>query len=97
MDATGNPDQPPAKSRPAVCDFSAGVHLYGAVMTALYDRERTGQGRVAEVAMQDATYATLASNLGMQNRFARLLKHSLVHLNLLVRPVARTSMVKTSL
>jgi CoA:oxalate CoA-transferase len=67
MDATGNPDQPPAKSRPAVCDFSAGVHLYGAVMTALYDRERTGQGRVAEVAMQDATYASLASNLGMHH------------------------------
>jgi CoA:oxalate CoA-transferase len=67
MDATGYPDQPPVKSGPAVCDFSAGVHLYGAVMTALYERERTGQGRVVEVAMQDAIYASLASNLGMHH------------------------------
>ncbi len=65
MDVTGFPDQPPVKSGPAVCDFSAGVHLYGAIVTALYARERTGQGRVVEVAMQDAIYASLASNLGM--------------------------------
>jgi formyl-CoA transferase len=43
----------------------AGIHLYAAIMTALYERERTGQGRVVEVSMQDATYASLASNLGM--------------------------------
>ncbi len=65
MDVTGFPDQPPVKAGGAVCDFSAGVHLYGAVMTALYERERTGRGRVVEVAMQDAIYASLASNLGM--------------------------------
>lgn len=62
---TGFPDQPPVKSGPAVCDFSAGVHLYGAIMTALFERERTGRGRVVEVSMQDAIYASLASNLGM--------------------------------
>src|ERR1700710_2452756 len=43
----------------------AGIHLYAAIMTALYERERTGKGRVVEVSMQDATYASLASNLGM--------------------------------
>jgi CoA:oxalate CoA-transferase len=62
---TGYPDQPPVKSGPALCDFFAGVHLYGAVATALYERERTGLGRVVEVAMQDAVYASMASNLGM--------------------------------
>jgi formyl-CoA transferase len=67
MDVTGFPDQPPVKSGPAVCDFSAGVHLYGAVMTALFERERTGLGRVVEVAMQDAIYASLASNIGMHH------------------------------
>lgn len=65
ISVTGFPDQPPVKSGPAVCDFSAGIHLYAAVMTALYERERTGRGRVVEVAMQDAIYASLASNLGM--------------------------------
>jgi CoA:oxalate CoA-transferase len=65
IDSTGYPDQPPVKSGAALCDFMAGIHLYGAIMTALYERERTGRGRVVEVSMQDATYASLASNLGM--------------------------------
>jgi formyl-CoA transferase len=65
ISVTGYPDQPPVKSGPALCDFSAGIHLYAAVMTALYDRERTGRGSIVEVAMQDAIYCSLASNLGM--------------------------------
>jgi formyl-CoA transferase len=65
INSTGYPDQPPVKSGAALCDFMAGIHLYGAIMTALYERERTGRGRVVEVSMQDATYASLASNLGM--------------------------------
>ena len=65
INSTGFPDQPPVKSGAAMCDFSAGIHLYAAVLTALYERERTGKGRVVEVSMQDATYASLASNYGM--------------------------------
>ena len=65
INSTGFPDQPPVKAGAAICDFMAGIHLYGAIMTALYERERTGRGRVVEVSMQDATYASLASNLGM--------------------------------
>ena len=65
INSTGFPDQPPVKAGAALCDFSAGIHLYAAIMTALYERERTGRGRVVEVSMQDATYASLASNLGM--------------------------------
>jgi formyl-CoA transferase len=65
MNSTGFPEQPPVKSGAALCDFSAGIHLYAAIMTALYERERTGKGRVVEVSMQDAIYASLASNYGM--------------------------------
>jgi CoA:oxalate CoA-transferase len=65
INSTGFPDQPPVKAGAAVCDFMAGIHLYAAIMMALYERERTGVGRVVEVSMQDATYITLASNLGM--------------------------------
>jgi formyl-CoA transferase len=65
IDSTGFPDQPPVKSGAAMCDFMAGIHLYGAIMTALFERERTGVGRTVEVSMQDSTYASLASNLGM--------------------------------
>jgi formyl-CoA transferase len=65
LEITGYPDQPPVKCGPAVCDFAAGTHLYGAIVTALFERERTGRGRVVEVAMQDAIYASMASNIGM--------------------------------
>ena len=65
INCTGYPDQPPVKAGAAICDFMAGIHLYAAIMTALYERERTGKGRVVEVSMQDATYCSLASNLGM--------------------------------
>jgi len=65
MSITGFPDRPPVKAGPAIVDFSAGVHLYGALMTALYEREKTGVGRLVEVSMQEAVYATLSSSLGM--------------------------------
>ena len=65
MHVTGFPDRPPVKAGPAVCDFFGGVHLYGAIMTALYEREKTGVGRLVEVSMQEAVYASLSSNLGL--------------------------------
>ena len=65
MSITGFPDRPPVKAGPALCDFFAGVHLYGAIATALYEREETGVGRLVEVAMQDAVYASLSSSLGL--------------------------------
>ena len=65
MNVTGFPDRPPVKAGPALCDFFGGVHLYGAIVTALYEREKTGVGRLAEVSMQEAVYASLASNLGL--------------------------------
>jgi len=65
MSVTGYADRPPVKAGPAICDFFGGVHLFGAVMTALYEREKTGVGRLVEVSMQEAVYASLSSNLGL--------------------------------
>lgn len=65
MSITGFPDRPPVKAGPALGDFLGGVHLYAALMTALYERAQTGQGRLVEVAMQEAVYPTLASSLGL--------------------------------
>jgi crotonobetainyl-CoA:carnitine CoA-transferase CaiB-like acyl-CoA transferase len=67
MNVTGFPDRPPVKAGPALCDFFGGVHLYGAIMTALYEREKTGLGRLVEVSMQEAVYASLSSNLGLHH------------------------------
>lgn len=65
METTGFPDRPPVKAGPALCDFFAGIHLHAGIMTALYDRERSGVARRIEVAMQDAVYASLSSSLGL--------------------------------
>jgi CoA:oxalate CoA-transferase len=65
IEVTGFPNNPPVKAGPAIADFFAGIHLYGAIATALFERERTGVARRLEVSMQDAIYASLSSNLGM--------------------------------
>jgi CoA:oxalate CoA-transferase len=65
ISVTGFPDGPPVKAGPAIADFLSGTHLYGAIVTALYERERTGRGRLVEVAMIETMFPTLASNLGM--------------------------------
>ena len=65
MTTTGFADRPPVKAGPALCDFFAGIHLYGAITTALYTREKTGVAHRVEVAMQDAVYSSLSSSLGM--------------------------------
>ena len=65
MDSTGYPDGPPVKAGPALVDFAAGTHLYCSIVTALFARERTGQVLTTEVAMMEAIYPTLASNLAL--------------------------------
>lgn len=64
MSITGFPDGPPVKAGPAIVDFTSGAHLYAAIVTALFERERTGKGRLVEVAMVETMYPTLASYLG---------------------------------
>ena len=65
MSVTGYPDGPPTKAGAALCDFFGGVHLYGAIVTALYRRAETGEGGLVDVAMLDAVYPAMASNIGM--------------------------------
>jgi len=63
MSVTGHPDREPVKAGVAFVDFLGGSHLYGAIVTALYDVERTGVGRKVETSMAEATYFTLCSNM----------------------------------
>jgi crotonobetainyl-CoA:carnitine CoA-transferase CaiB-like acyl-CoA transferase len=62
--ATGDRDGPPTKAGAAFVDFSGGIHLFGAVAAALFQRERTGRGQIVEVSMHDTIYPMLASSLG---------------------------------
>lgn len=68
MSITGGPDTPPFKAGPALCDFFAGVHLYGAITTALYERAMTGHAAVLEVSMLSSVFPSLLSSLGLHQR-----------------------------
>jgi CoA:oxalate CoA-transferase len=62
MSVTGFPDGPPVKAGPTLVDFMGGIHLYAGILTALYDRDRSGVGRLVEVAMQETVWPSLAGS-----------------------------------
>jgi CoA:oxalate CoA-transferase len=68
MSVNGPPDGPPMKAGPAICDFVGGVHLYAGIVTALFERSVTGRGRLVEVAMQEAVYPVLTSNVASMHK-----------------------------
>ena len=53
LSVTGTPDTP-AKAGISVADIAASMYAFTGVLTALYERERTGAGTTVEVAMLDA-------------------------------------------
>jgi CoA:oxalate CoA-transferase len=64
MSTTGEQGRRPLKAGVPVADFMSDAHLYGAIVTALYERERTGRGRVLEVSMLESLFATLLPATG---------------------------------
>jgi itaconate CoA-transferase len=53
LSVTGTPEQP-AKAGISVADIAAGMYAYTGVLTALYERERTGRGTSFAVTLLDA-------------------------------------------
>ncbi|MFF3867702.1 CaiB/BaiF CoA transferase family protein [Micromonospora sp. NPDC001898] len=53
LSITGTPDTP-VKVGISVADIAAGVYAYSGILTALYHRERTGEGCALEVSLFDA-------------------------------------------
>jgi itaconate CoA-transferase len=53
LSVTGTPEQP-AKAGISVADIAAGMYALSGVLSALYERERTGHGSRFDVAMLDA-------------------------------------------
>jgi itaconate CoA-transferase len=53
LSVTGTPDAP-CKAGISVADIAAGMYAYSGVLTALYERERTGRGSSFEVSLLDA-------------------------------------------
>jgi itaconate CoA-transferase len=53
LSVTGTPEAP-CKAGISVADIAAGMYAYSGVLTALYERERTGRGSSFEVSLLDA-------------------------------------------
>jgi itaconate CoA-transferase len=53
LSVTGGPDAP-AKAGISVADIAAGMYAFSGILTALYERERTGRGTSVEVSMLEA-------------------------------------------
>jgi itaconate CoA-transferase len=53
LSVTGTPDAP-AKVGISVADISAGMYCFTSILTALYSRERTGEGAACEVSLFDS-------------------------------------------
>jgi len=64
MSTTGEKGGRPLKAGVPVADFMSGAHLYGAIVTALYEREHTGRGRAIEVSMMESLFAPLLPAAG---------------------------------
>jgi CoA:oxalate CoA-transferase len=59
MSLTGHPDSPPTRVGTSTGDLTAGLFATIGIVTALYDRERTGKGQKVDVAMLDSQVAVL--------------------------------------
>jgi CoA:oxalate CoA-transferase len=76
MDSTGEPDGGPTRVGTSISDILGGIFGYCGIVTALAARERTGKGTTVDVAMLDATFATMEQGLmdalGVHKRPSRI-------------------------
>ena len=63
MSVNGHPDTPPTRVGISLGDTSAALYTAYAIMVALFNRERTGQGQHIDVAMVDSVFSLLEMSL----------------------------------
>ena len=61
MSVTGTPESGPLKSGPPVVDYAMGLAGAFAISSALFQRERTGQGQHIDVSMLESALALMSS------------------------------------
>jgi len=59
MGITGHPDSPPVKVGVAMTDVCTALYAHGAILAALYERDRTGEGQRIEVSLLESQIAVL--------------------------------------
>ena len=59
MSITGNPDGPPVKVGVAMTDICTALYAHGAILAALYARDRTGEGQRIDLSLLETQIAAL--------------------------------------
>ncbi len=59
MDRTGFPDKPPVKAGPAIGDQLSGTYMATAIMLALIEKKKTGNGQKIDIAILDCLFSIL--------------------------------------
>ncbi len=67
MHLTGFPDGPPTKCGLTIGDYVAAVWAMGGILAALHRRNRTGQGEMVDISMQDCLFCFLMDWLDVAN------------------------------
>ncbi|KAI8868318.1 CoA-transferase family III [Ramicandelaber brevisporus] len=61
MHITGEPGRPPVKVGVAITDLTTGLYTHGAIIAALFARERTGRGQHIDASLIECQVASLAN------------------------------------
>jgi crotonobetainyl-CoA:carnitine CoA-transferase CaiB-like acyl-CoA transferase len=59
MSINGNPDRPPAKFGVPIADITSGLFSDIAILSALYERTKTGKGQYIDMSMLDSNFLVL--------------------------------------
>lgn len=65
MDLTGDPQGPPTQCGPPIIDLKAGDEAFAQVLLGLWERDRTGHGKVIDVSMAQVAVSWLLTFLPM--------------------------------
>lgn len=57
MSVTGFPDTPPTRTGPSIGDYMGGLNATIAILTALFYREKTGEGQTIDISLQDGIWS----------------------------------------
>lgn len=63
---SGLPGRMPTKVTPALSDAITGVHMAYAIMVAVFNKQKTGEGQYIDVAMTDVVFSVLEGYVTMQ-------------------------------
>jgi crotonobetainyl-CoA:carnitine CoA-transferase CaiB-like acyl-CoA transferase len=63
MHMTGETNKPPLASGPAICQYTAGLYAYNAILMALFQRQTTQRGQYIDISIMEASMENIETRL----------------------------------